>query len=141
MSISFGRLNVPAVIEEVANRDTAGELRHGAHVIAVPVRRDERVDLRDARGLDRGHDALRIAAGGRAAVARVDQHRLAGRSDEQRGVAAFDVEDVDIERCRLRRKDGRAERRQGARHISSVVSCHVPTRMNLKINAEHVTRS
>ena len=31
-------------------------------------------------------------------VAGVDEHRLAGRRDEQRGVAALDVDDVDVQR-------------------------------------------
>jgi len=54
------------------------------------------------------------ALGGGAAVAGVDEHRLARRRDEQRRVAAFDVHDVDVERparslrARLRRHDREA---------------------------------
>ena len=35
----------------------AGELGHRAEVIAVPVRRDQMIDLREAGVLHRGHDA------------------------------------------------------------------------------------
>ena len=84
-----------------------GELGHRAEVIAVPVRRDQVVDLREAGILDGGHDALGVARRGRAAVARVDQQRLAGRRDEQRRVAAFDVDDVDVQGLRRAALGGR----------------------------------
>ncbi len=48
-----------------------------AEVIAVPVRGDQVVDLREAGVLDRGHDATGVAHRGRAGVSRVDQQRLA----------------------------------------------------------------
>ena len=53
----------------------------------------------------RRHHASRIAPLA-LAVAGVDQHRLAGRRDEQRGRAAFDVDEVDLERASGRRRGG-----------------------------------
>ena len=70
----------------------AGELRHRAEVIAVVVRGDQVIDLRHAGVLHGGHDPVGVARRGRAAVAGVDEQRLAGRRHEQRGVAALDVE-------------------------------------------------
>ena len=63
-----GRLNVRAMVDEIPDRDARRELGHAAKMIAVPVRRDQVVDLREAGVLDGGHDAVGVADRGRAAV-------------------------------------------------------------------------
>ena len=83
------------------DRDLLGELGEPAEVIAVPVRDDQVVDLRQARIVDGFHDAAGIARrGDGAGVARVHQHRLTGGRDEERGIAAFHVDDIDRQRFR-----------------------------------------
>jgi hypothetical protein len=86
------------VIDEVSDRDSRRKLRHRAEVIAVIVRGDQVIDSRELRVRGRGHDPRGVTRGGRAAVARVDQQRLAGRRDEQGGVAPFDIHHVDVQR-------------------------------------------
>jgi hypothetical protein len=51
-------------------------------------------DLGDAGLLCRGDDSPGVA---RAGIAGVDQDRLAGRRDDQRGGAAFDVDERETE--------------------------------------------
>ena len=77
------------------------QLLHAAHVIVVVVRDDEIVERADARLLHGGRDALGIAQRvGRPAG--VDQHRLARRRDDERRLAAFDVDEVQPQRLRRR---------------------------------------
>jgi len=108
----------------MANRDARRELGKPAVMIAVPVRDDHVIDLRDARifrGLD---DASCVARCTHAAVARVDEQRLARGRYEERRVAPFDVDDIDLERLRraLRRHDGGAyDNRQEARESAHLV--------------------
>ena len=55
----------------------------------------------------------------------VDQHRLAGRRDEQRGVAAFDVDDVDVEqlaRLCVRRDKRSAETDEKREHEKAAMA-------------------
>ena len=92
------RLHVRPVIDVVLDRDPVRELRQGAEVIAVVVREHEVVDLFQTRVLHRRHDPLRVADGAGSAVTGVYQQGFAGRGHEQRRVAPFDVDDVDVER-------------------------------------------
>ena len=46
-------------------------------MIAMVVRGDQVIDLRDPGVLDRGHDAIGVADGGGAGVSRIDEDRLA----------------------------------------------------------------
>ena len=66
-------------------------------MIAVVVRDDEVVDAGHARLLRGGGDAIRVASL-EPRVARVDQHRLARRRDDERRLSAFDVDEIDVER-------------------------------------------
>ena len=78
-----------------------------ADVIAVIVRDDEVIDLFHARIGGSGNDAGGVATV--AGIARVDEQRFSRRRDNQRGVSAFDVHDVDLKRFRgagLRRRIG-----------------------------------
>ena len=101
------RLNVRAVVDEIPDGDARCELGHAAKMIAVPVRGDQIVDLREARILDGGHDAFGISDRARAGVPRIDEHRCAGRRHEERGVAALHVDDIDVQRL-----GARVERRE-----------------------------
>ena len=99
----FGRR---AVGDHVADLHARNQLLHAADVIRVVVRDDEIVDGPDAGLLHRGRNPLRIAQ----VVCRpagVDQHRLPGRRDDERGLTAFDVNEIQAQR--LRRTDGRRQ--------------------------------
>ena len=81
-------------------------------MIAMQVRHDQVIDARQVRELLGG---LEHAAGVAAArIARVDQHRLAGRRHDERRGAALDVDPVDLQRTgRLRAASvGRDDDRQ-----------------------------
>ena len=93
----FGRLLVRAVVHELADRDALLQFGHAAVMIGVPVGGDQAVDLGEAGVLGGGNDAFGVAD--RAVeIAGVDQERFTGRVHEQRRVAAFDVDDIDVER-------------------------------------------
>jgi hypothetical protein len=79
------------------DRDLLRELGQRTEVVAVPMGRDVVIDPGDARVLDRVEDAARIASRGGPAVARVDENGLAGWRHEERGVAALDVDDIDVQ--------------------------------------------
>ena len=106
-------LNVRAVIDELFNRHLCRELRRAAEMIAVPVRDNQMIDLPQAGIFDGSHDAARIAWCGGAGVARVHEERRTGRRHEKRRVAAFNVDDVDVQRPRCARlSDGQRGRGQ-----------------------------
>jgi hypothetical protein len=77
------------------HRHTLGQLFHRAHMIAVVMRRPHVINLLDASCAQRGEDAIEIAGAG---VAGVHEQRFAGRADEQRGLPAFGVDVVDVQR-------------------------------------------
>jgi hypothetical protein len=66
-------LHVRSVVDEMPDRHARRELRHAAKMIAVPMRGDEMIDLRQAGLFGGGHDAIRISRRRRAAIARIDQ--------------------------------------------------------------------
>jgi hypothetical protein len=108
------------------DRDPLSELLEGPEVIAVPMRCDVMVDLRNAGILRRLQDTSRVSRGGSAAVASVDEHRFAGRRHEERGVSALHVDDIDVQRamslCRGQNRPGDEHRDQGGEcdaHIES----------------------
>jgi hypothetical protein len=68
------RLNRRPVVDEMPNRNPAGELRHRAEVVTVPMRRDQVIDARHSRVVDRRHDPISIARGCGAAIARINQN-------------------------------------------------------------------
>src|SRR5580704_8184532 len=86
-------LNVRAMIDELSNRNFRSQLSQAAEMITVPVGDDQMIDLPQASVLDRILDAARIAGSRSAGVPGVDQQRLTGRRDEERGVTALDVDD------------------------------------------------
>jgi hypothetical protein len=96
------RLDVGAVIDEIADRHPRCQLGHSAEVVAMPVGGDQVIDLREAGVLDGGHDAIGVPGSRRARIPGIDQYRPAGRRHEQRGVSTLDVHDVDVESFRGR---------------------------------------
>ena len=104
------------MIDEFADGDLRGERGEAAEVVAVPVRDDEVIEMREAGVVNRVHDAAGVAVGARRDIAGVHEQRFAGGRDEERGVAALDVDDVDVEgfaRLRLREGGGRAKGQRG----------------------------
>ena len=71
------------------------------------------IDLRETGVLDRGHDAIAVALGSRAAVTRINQHRLTGRRHEERGVATLHVDDIDVQGLAGLRGRNRRGQREG----------------------------
>ena len=87
---------IEAVVEEFADGDALDEFGHAANVIGVKVGDEHVIKTGDAGVAHGGLDALGVAT----VVARppcVNQQRLAGGSDEERGLSAFDVDGVDAE--------------------------------------------
>lgn len=109
------------VVDEAPDGQPLRELVGAAHVVAVEVGDDQVVDRCRASGRRGGGDAVGVAPV-EARPARVDEHRLARRGDEERRLAPLDVDDVDVQRVVrpvLGRGDGREtetehEGREGA---------------------------
>jgi len=101
------------VIDEGAHRQFLGEARNAAGVIAVKMCGEQRVnprglrdfrDFRDARGVTPGILVwVRRIETGKAGV---DHEGFTRRRDEQRGLAALGVDEVDVERVRLADRRG-----------------------------------
>ena len=102
-------LHTRPVIHERANRQSRRERRHAADMIGVVMRDDEVVDARDACLLRRRRDAVGVTAA-ESREAGVDEHRLAGRRHEQRGLSPFDVDEIDAQGLAILR--GRSLRRR-----------------------------
>ncbi len=93
------------MVDVIADRDALRQFRHAAEMVAMPVRGDQIVDLGQTGVAGRRHDALGVAHRrvGRH-IAGIDQHRLARGRNEQRRLAAFDVDHINIQSGpRLRR--------------------------------------
>ena len=67
------------MIDEVPDRNTGREFPHAAKMIAVPVGRDQVIDLVETGVSDRSHDATDIPSGSGAPISRIHEQRLAGR--------------------------------------------------------------
>jgi hypothetical protein len=93
------------VIDERADWNLLRELDDPAVVVWMEVGDQEVIDVIDAGVADGGHDTPGVAA----VVARktcVHEQRLASGRDDQSGLAAFDIDEVDVERL------GRADERE-----------------------------
>jgi hypothetical protein len=91
-------------------------------VVGVKVRGHQVIDLGHPGIAHRGHDPVGVPGRGRPAVGGVDEQRFARGRHQQRGVSAFDVDQVEVERgarTRLRRHE-----RHGQSHGQSHDSCH-----------------
>jgi hypothetical protein len=94
---SLARLSIRAVIDELSNRNLRGKFSQAAEMIAVPVGRNQMIDLASSRVLDRLEDAAGVARRRCPGIPGINEQRLMGRRDEQRGVATFDIDDVDVQ--------------------------------------------
>jgi hypothetical protein len=101
------------VVDVFADRHLCRQRRQATEVIAMPVRDDQMIDLRDARVFHGFDDAARVTLRRlRAEVARIHQQRLARRRDEQRRVAALHVDHVNIQRLPPLRESERSQNRK-----------------------------
>ena len=82
----------------------------------MPMRDDQIVNLLEPGVLHCCHNATSIANRARAAIAGVDEQRLARRGYKQRRVTAFNVHEVDLQalrRCLSRRGDNDERESEG----------------------------
>ena len=109
------------LVNMMLDRFGLGSLKSwAADMITVVVRDQQIVDALDSRIVRRREDALRIArvrgiarhraepAGSREAG--VDEHRLPGRRDDERGLPALDIDEVDL-KCSRRGRLCQPQRR------------------------------
>ena len=89
-----GVFAVGTVVEELADLDALDEFRHAANVIGMVVGDEHMIDVRDAGVFHCRLDAIGVAAVV-AGPAGIDEQGRAGRRNEQRGLAAFDVDGID----------------------------------------------
>src|SRR6185369_17243316 len=73
----WSRLHVGSVVDELLDGNPRRELGKAADVIAVVVRRNQMIDLRDPGVLDGRHEAVRVAHIGAARVPGINEDRLA----------------------------------------------------------------
>ena len=105
------------MVDEVPDRDLLGEFHHAAEMIAVPMGGDEMVDPGQAGIPCGGHDAPGIPLRRiRRDIPGIDEHGFAGRRHVQRGVAAFDVDHIDVQRGPRLRHGTIGPRLDGQRH-------------------------
>jgi hypothetical protein len=129
------RLRVRAVVDEVTDGDPPRQRRHPAEVIAVVVRRDQMIDLRQARIRHGRGNPPRVPDGAGAAVPRVNEERFTGWRHEKSGVAPFHVDEVHLQRAdgALGGGNGREARRNrssnGDTH-GAIISVHEKPRQN-----------
>src|SRR2546426_11169135 len=98
------------MIDESSNRNPCGELREPSGMILMEMCDQDKVNFVDRRLPGRGNDTICIATIV-AWPARVDEQRLSSQCDEQRGLAALYINEVDLQRVSsLRRSE---ERRVG----------------------------
>ncbi len=116
---NVGVFAVLAVIEELADLDALDEIRHSADVIDMEVGDEHLVDFGDAGVFHCGLNALGIAAVV-AGPAGIDEQRSAGGRDKQCGLAAFDVDGVNLQvfACGLRLRG-----REGPRNSAKRAGC------------------
>ena len=99
-----GSFRVRAVVEKRTDLHLRGQLRHAPRVIGMVVGKDRIVDVVDAGRFGGGDDAVRVASV-EIVPARVDQQRFALRIDDQRRLASFHVDEINLQQ--LRRADNR----------------------------------
>src|SRR4029453_8571481 len=83
----FGRLDIGAVIDEMADWHPRGELGKAALGIAMPGREDDVIDLAQARVLCCLDDPSNVARCSHAAIACIDEQRFTGWRDKERTIA------------------------------------------------------
>ena len=93
-----------------------------AVVILVQVGDQQIVNARQVCVAYGGHDPVRIAAH-HPRITRVDEQRLPRRRDDERGLTAFDVDEVEVERPLPRG----ARRREAGHHRNRARKCRRQT--------------
>jgi hypothetical protein len=93
---AVGVFAIGAVIVKPLDGNSRHEVRHTAHVVGVVVGDEQVIDAADACLVHGGLDALGVAAV-MISPAGIDEQRCAGGRDQQRGLAAFDVDCVNDE--------------------------------------------
>ena len=83
------------MVGECAHRDGLHQQRHTADVVVMIVGDQHEIQLLDVGKLHRPGNALQVPFHRPAGV---DQQRLPGRSDEQRRLSAFYVDEVNLQR-------------------------------------------
>jgi hypothetical protein len=84
------------VIDEGADGDAVDELRDAAGVVDVVVGEEDVIDVIDAGAFGGGDDAIGVAAF-IAGPTGIDEERVSGGRDEESGLAAFYVDEVDLQ--------------------------------------------
>ena len=96
-----------AVVDEGADGNTGGELRSAANVIVVVVGDEDEINFAETGVVSGGDDAIGIAIVV-AGPAGVDEEGLSEGRDEQGGLAAFDVDEINLQgicgRCGWKRE-------------------------------------
>ena len=112
-----GSLHRGPVIDEMRDWDALRELLQAADMIDVVVRGHQVVDLRHAGIGESRHDPVGVPATGAAGV---HEHGLPARRHVERGLSAFGIDGVDLERLRFR---GLTEEDDGAQDDSREQYC------------------
>ena len=99
------------MIDELLDRDAGGQFRESAKMIAMPVRNDQVIDLRNACVFQSGHDAFGITNGAWGHVPRVDEDRLTRGGHKEHRIAALDIYNIDVQCCSRRPRLGNQRRR------------------------------
>ena len=101
---AVGGFAVFAVVDEGAYRNAGGELWSAADMIVVIVGDEDEVNFFDASIVSSGYDASSVAIVV-VGPAGVDEQGLSGGHDEESGLAAFDVDEIDLQGfCGRRRR-------------------------------------
>src|SRR6267143_2900781 len=88
-------LAVLSMIDDRSNWNLGGELSNPAGVVLMEMCQQNKIDPLNRRLSGRSHDTVCIAAI-IARPARVDEQRLPARGDKQRGLAALNIDEIDL---------------------------------------------
>ena len=93
----FSWVGIRPMIDEFLNRQLRSERAHAAEVIIMPMRCDQMVDFAYARVSGSRHNARGIALScGWRYISGIDQDGFTRRCNEQRSIAAFDIDYIDV---------------------------------------------
>ena len=95
------------VVNEFLDWQFAHQLHHAANMVDVEMRDQDIIELLDLGVLGDLGDSSRVAAA-KSGPARVHEHGLARRRDDQRGLAAFHVHEIQFQILRRRQQGQRA---------------------------------
>ena len=120
-AVLLGRGRQTLMIDEMADGHQLRQLYNPAIVIGVKMSDEQIVDLLDTGMSSRGNDTIRVAGFGwitgrrirysATSPPRIDEERLPLRSHEQGGLAALNIDEIDVE-CSGRRAVGGSQRQE-----------------------------